>query len=189
MLLRNRKRPGLERLEDRCVPAISAVVQNGVLQVTGTAQGDVQIVRDSSTGTFDVIDTGAATPTVLDDAAGVTSIVVRLGANADNVTIDLGGSSQTLNGGVAAWLGQGANSLTVKNGTIAGHLAAFGGRDQDTVTLGPDLTVNRSTYVALGGGADSLSTSGTVQLKGHLTSTPAAASARAPPSSATAPAA
>lgn len=162
MKLRNRCRLEIERLEDRCVPTVTAKVIGGVLVVRGTPDGAVEILRDNGAGTFDVIDDGT---TVLNNAAGVTSILVKLGSTNDTVTIDLDGG--TLNRGVTAFLGNGTNSLTVQNGTIGGSLLAYGGRGADSVALA-DLTVTGNTYVALDGGADELTTD-TATLSGDLT--------------------
>ncbi len=68
--------------------------------------------------------------------------------NDDVVTIDLGGKtvdSLTVN------LGDGDNSLTVKNGTVGSNLLARGSSGDDSLTIAADATIAKNwmrTWVA-----------------------------------------
>ena len=158
MKLGQRSRLNVEMLEDRSVPTVTASVVSGSLIIVGdaTAASDLTITASSSTAgttadTFTVVD-GATT---IGTFTGVTAdLVLNLTNSDDTVAVDLGGLSTT--GGIRANLGNGANSLTVDNGTVTGPLNVRGGTGADAVTLGATtaLTVNGNARVSLGGSAD-----------------------------------
>ena len=177
--MKPRTRLGLEALEDRWCPALTASLQSGLLTISGTADnGSISVVQDSATaGTISVLD--GTTAVGSSPFTGVTSVRLNLTSADDNVTIDLGG--QALSGSVVANLGAGANSLTVSNGTITGNLLitgdtsasrGCGGRGDggsavadtgvDTLTLAAGATVNN---LAIRGGAGG----STIDVSGDVT--------------------
>lgn len=160
MKLRKRSRLTVELLEDRSTPSVTASVVNGSLVVVGdpAAASDVTITAsdtdaDTIADTFDVVDGGTAIGTF----SGVTdAVILRLSNNDDKVAIDLAGLSSP--GKIRAGLGDGANSLTLDNGTVNGNVVVRGGAGTDAVTLGGTgaLTVNGNVRVNLDGADDDL---------------------------------
>lgn len=158
MKLRQRSRINLERLEDRSNPSVTASVVNGSLVVVGdpAAASDVTITAsdtnaDDIADTFDVTDGGTAVGTF----NNVTdAVILRLSNNDDKVAIDLAGLTSP--GRIRADLRNGANSLTIDNGTVGGRVVVFGGTGTDLVTLGgtAELTVNGDVRVNLDGAND-----------------------------------
>src|SRR5262249_17873091 len=149
---------GVERLEDRSVPSVTASVVNGSLVVRGDAESASQLAitgsdtdADGVADTFTVVD-GSTTVGTFGDVT--RDVVLRLSGNDDPVAIDLAGLSAPRN--IRADLGDGTNSLSIDNGTVKGFLSISGGADTDTVTLGGTaaLTVNGNAYVNLGDAAD-----------------------------------
>jgi hypothetical protein len=158
MRSRTSLRLGVERLEDRTVPAVTASVINGSLVVKddGSAASNIAITAsdtnaDGVADTFTVADGSTAVGTF----NNVTrDVVLRLGGEDDTVSIDLGGLSAPR--GIAAALGNGTNSLSIDNGTVKGSVSVLGGSGTDTVTLGGTkaLTVNGSAALDLGDAAN-----------------------------------
>ncbi len=148
----------LETLEDRSVPAVTASVTNGSLIIKGDSAAASQLTitasdtnSDGVADTFQVVDGSTTVGTF----SNVTrDVILRLSDNDDTVAIDLGGLSTPR--GIQANLGDGANTLTIDNGTVKGSLSVLGGADTDTVTLGGTaaLTVNGSAAFDLGDAAD-----------------------------------
>jgi hypothetical protein len=169
--VKHRRRLTVEALEDRWCPAITASFSNGLLTVTGTAVTNVT-VKETAPAAIEIDDgstvlygSGGANP-------GFTSVnSIKLNLTAPNVVnVDLGGN--TLAGNLSANLGNGANTMSVVNGTISGRLSVRGGTGADAVTLGSagkTLAVSGETSVRLGGQTgDSLSVLGGVTLSHEL---------------------
>ena len=166
--MKSRKRLGVEYLEGRWCPALTATLSHGTLTIAGTADnGAVNVAQDSATaGTITVTD--GDTAVTGSPFTGVTNIRLRLTDADDTVAIDLGG--QTLSGSILALLGGGADSLTVTNGAVGRRLSVAGGNDDDTVTLGDgtaELTI-RDAELALFGGLDTITVSGNVTVSRSL---------------------
>jgi hypothetical protein len=163
-----RARPSLERLEDRWCPALTGAVKNGVLTVTGTGTGTINVVESATTaGKFTVSD---ANPADGGTFTGVNSVRLNL-TGGNTVNVDL--SKNALADDLFVKLGNGPNSLTVADGTIAGAVNVQGGTATDVVTLGSTgttLKVGENVDVALGQPAnDSLTVKSGVTLSGSLT--------------------
>jgi hypothetical protein len=156
--LRIGNRLGVEALEDRCVPAVTASIRFGVLSVTGSSTAPGLTITQTAAGAFAVEDGG--NPVTITGSGTVRNVFVRLGSSDDTVLIDLGG--ETLAGSVTAWLGGGANDLTVQTGTIGRALTVLGGSGDEVVTLADDLEVNGPASVALNGGIDTLTVDATL---------------------------
>src|SRR5262245_33244071 len=109
-------RLAVERLEDRWCPAVTATLRSGTLFISGSADnGAIAITQDATTaGTINVLDGTTAVSGA--PFTGVKNIRLNLTSADDKVTIDLGG--QTLSGNINANLGDGANDLTVTDGTL-----------------------------------------------------------------------
>src|SRR5262245_22202250 len=132
--MKTRTQLGIDTLENRWCPSVTAALKGSTLVISGSADnGAISVVQDSTTaGTFQVLD---GTTAVGDTSySGVKNIRFNLTEADDEVKIDLGG--QTLAGSIAANLGDGANSLSVTNGGIAGRLTVAAANGDDTVTLG-----------------------------------------------------
>jgi len=162
-------RLAVERLEDRWCPALTATLRSGTLLISGSADnGAISIVQDSTTaGTINVTDGSTAVSGA--PFTGVNNIRLNLTDADDKVTIDLGG--QTLSGSVTASLGDGANDLSVVNGTIGGRLAVNAGNGDDTVTLGDGTKSLSVKDVSLGlfGGMDTVDVKSAVDITRSLT--------------------
>lgn len=163
-----RTRLGVERLEDRATPALTADFSAGVLTITGVAMdGPINITQDSTAAGSVRVSDG---PTTVGQGlySGVTSIHLDLTRADDTVNIDLGG--QTLSADIAADIGAGANTLTLTNGTLNGTLGVCGDHGfngyqpdvgRDTITLATDAVANN--LIARIGAAGA-----TVEINGHL---------------------
>jgi hypothetical protein len=87
-----RKRPGrarlaLEGLEDRCVPAVSASVANGVLTINGDAgDNNILIAEQTQVGQYTVADAG--NPVSGSPFTGVVSVVVNTRGGNDQLTFN-----------------------------------------------------------------------------------------------------
>jgi hypothetical protein len=149
----SRVRLGLEQLENRLCPSVSANVTGSLLTVSGAATnpGDAIFIKETGTNQFEVDD--GATPVGGSDTTPfmATSIKIKLTSADDIVQVDL--QTRTLGGNLTAYLGNGTNSLTVQNGTISGRLNVTGGDQTDTVDLA-SLTVSMDASINLGGGSD-----------------------------------
>jgi fibronectin-binding autotransporter adhesin len=170
---RERTRLGVEALEDRAVPAVTASVVHGSLVVVGdpSAASHVSITA-SDTNADKVADSFKITDgtKVVGTFGGVTQdIILKMGKEDDAVTIDLGGLSAPHE--IKAYLGDGSNALSLINGTVAGSLSVHGGDGANAVTLGGTaaLTVNGHVNVQLDGpGNGSLELKGLATVKGDL---------------------
>jgi hypothetical protein len=158
-----RARLGLEQLETRWCPAVSANSFFGFLFVSGsTNPGDTVTIKETAANTFEV-DQNA---TVVKSGLTANNILVAVSGTTYSVNVDLGTFS--LSGNLAIKLGQG-DSATVTDGSIGGGLAVFGG-NKDTVTLGGTgtLSVARDVAVHLGGSGNTLTVDGGVTLSRNL---------------------
>ncbi|MBM4072315.1 MAG: calcium-binding protein [Planctomycetes bacterium] len=127
--LRNRVQPVVERLEDRLVPAVSAVFAAGRLIVTGTAASETIEVRQKA-GRISVV--GA---TINDAGVPRASLAA---AKVDVIRIDGGRGNDVLQFETVAVANPASNAL---NRPI--HTRMFGGRGDDTLKggEGADLLV------------------------------------------------
>src|SRR5687768_15546533 len=106
-----------EHIEPRlCLAVTAGIGSNGDLNVEGDSAGPIEIAALDA-DSYQVSENGVLVGTV----DGVRrAIRVTLGASNDDVTLDLAG--QAVNKDVRVELGGGANSFTLKSGTIRGHL-------------------------------------------------------------------
>src|SRR5262245_52867909 len=82
-----RIRPALECLEVRLVPAVSAGVGGGILQINGDGNNDVAVVKSDATSTT-VLDHGTVVGTFANSGAGSfsrASVNLGFGCNTLNV--------------------------------------------------------------------------------------------------------
>jgi hypothetical protein len=139
-------RPRLEQLEDRCVP--TAVLNNGVLTVTGTRRSDVIVVARNG----DNLDVTVNRVVTLGFAlAAVTRISVAAGDGNDRVTINADVPvAATISGGRGNDVltgGGGSDNLIGSRGndTLSGGPGADtlnGGPDADTFIVDPTDVIN-----------------------------------------------
>lgn len=152
------RRLSFESCEKRLCMTVGVAVEDGLLSVSGEADGQVDIVATGE-GTFEVRDAGVTIDTVAD----VDAIDLRLDdteANDDHqVTIDLGGHSVDR---VFVDLGDGENVLTLAGGSIEKMLAYRGGDGGDAVALATDTVIEGGVLVRLGDGDNILTVGGTV---------------------------
>src|SRR5262249_51192308 len=118
----------LERLEDRSLPAASAVLSAGVLTVTGTPAADVIVVRRA--GDIIRVDGAAAVP-----AAAVSRIVVNAGAGNDMIFLNSQDTpgQQPLGVPVVVYAGDGDDTVLGSSGADAPY-----GQNGNDVLLGAD---------------------------------------------------
>jgi hypothetical protein len=155
------KRPTLravERLEDRYCLTVAAALDNGMLDVTGDADGAVAITATDGT-TYKVTDNNADVATVSNVTGGIKVAMDVAAGKDDTVTIDLGSQSVDR---LMANLGDGDNNLTVQNGTVSGNLQFAGGTGNDSLTLVAGATVAKSLTARMGEGDNMLDVEGTV---------------------------
>jgi hypothetical protein len=144
-----------EKLEDRVCLSVSATMPvPGLLQVSGQAEGLVQILESSEA---DALDTSLQ---VRDDGqlagsfSGVEQIRILLdmlpgAASDDHVQIHLGPQSLDK---VFAFLGQGNNTFEVSGNFSANHIIFVGGFDNDTMRVDvstDDLVIEREPAPAI----------------------------------------
>ncbi|HXG09514.1 MAG TPA: hypothetical protein VNK04_06965 [Gemmataceae bacterium] len=143
------RRLSLEALEDRCCPSVTAhLTGGGTLMIRGSS-ADLQITQTAA-GSFDVVDAG-----VSQSFSGVNSLHVKLGADNDVVTLDLGGfTGPDALDRVRIQLGAGDNQLTIANGEVGRSLRVQGGGGIDQVSLLDSLRVNGDLTVHLFAGDD-----------------------------------
>ena len=136
-----------EKVESRlCLALTVGVASNGDLEVTGDTTGPVEIVALDA-DSYQVSENSVPL-TIVD---GVTrAIRISLGGSNDVVTLDL--ANQTVGGSVLVNLGDGDNSLTVKDGTIRGHLVVEGGAGADVIDVQRDIAVFKNATFNLGAG-------------------------------------
>ncbi len=158
MSLSNR-RPSLERLEGREVPAVLATYNAGLLSVTGDANANDIVVKAAADGTLQVTNNGQSVQirTVLGTAnkSELTHVTID-GRGGDDRLVTDGSLNTVVNGSLArapsaTLLGGGGNDfLQVNHGGIVGGLA---GVDADGVVVGP---VVGNAYMDGGAGNDTL---------------------------------
>ncbi len=157
---RNPRTWRMEHLEDRRLMAVDVQVLNGDLVVSGTAAAAVEVVAQSD-GSYVVNEGGTAVGTY----TGVNDdIIIKLDADKaeanDSVTIDLGGKTVD---SVSVSLGNGNNSLTVKNGTVNSGLTYRTAEGDDSLTIAADATIAKDVDAIMGSGDNMLSLLGKVQ--------------------------
>jgi hypothetical protein len=151
------RRPSLEGLESRWVPATIKLVAGG-LYISNLAGGTGLTVAATATpGKFTVTDNGKAVT-----VSGVGGLISITGTNlADKVTIALGANK--FGGNLLANLGNGNDkfSVTGTGGTLGGSLTVLSGLGNDTVSLNAGagaaaLRVGGSAAVTDAAGANKL---------------------------------
>jgi hypothetical protein len=168
---RYRIRPGLEMLEGRDCPSVTAGVNGGNLIVEATTATSNLAITETASGSFQVSLNGQT----LGSYSGVNGDLRLQLSNKNNMgaLINLGGFNSIDN--VFASLGNGTDGLTIDNGGIQGRLTITGGKGADQVTLGGDgnpLTVGGGAAISLGSStADSVTLSSGVDIKGGLVAT------------------
>ncbi len=151
---------GCETLEARQLLTVSVAINGSDLSLTGTADGAVEVTATDSAGTFDIYDNGVLVQT----ATGITgNIKVKLddasGAPDNSLAIDLGAGTVDR---VMVDLGDGTNSFTLSDGTVAKSVKYVGGSGNDSVTIADTTAVTQSVFANLGDGDDSLFIDGTI---------------------------
>ena len=167
--MKTRSRLNLESLENKLCPTITASLKSGTLYISGKADnGSIAVIQDSATaGKIQVFD--GITPITGSPFSGVANIRVVLGTADDAVAVDLGGKA--LPGNISAYMGNGANNLSVTNGA-ANRLTINAGANDDTVTLGngvDGLQLNDG-MVILNDGFDTLNVEPDVTVVNNLSS-------------------
>jgi hypothetical protein len=156
-----RKRPqlGVMLFEDRTVPAVvNATLSGGVLSLIAqdAASTEDLVITDgaipgtfhiSGAGTTDIQYLGVTGPS--QDIAGVKSIVIKLKGADDSVNLQ----GPHVSGNVTIDGGEGANNITLSNGTfVGGNVYVYGGADNDILSvnnthIGKNLVVNQGNAV------------------------------------------
>lgn len=168
-------------LEDRTAPAISVLVQGGILTLTDDGASDTVVVTADANNLMAVTVNGANAGSY----TATNGLVVNLGSGDDTLTFDLNGnttsllnvalrgglgndsievSGGTLHAGLVIDGGLGNNSLTIGGATVNGPQIQVGGLGLNTVLLG-GATITGSTLVTR---ATSLNLGGT-NFNGNLT--------------------
>lgn len=163
---RSKSRPlSLEILEDRCCPSVTAHVIDGNLHVTDDQSFANVLIRQVGRNTFAVADNGVA----IGRYQVTGGVICNLSATGAAAAVDLGGYVSP--GDISIYLGDGANSASVNDGSVGGKLKIVGGKGIDQVVLGAagaPLTVLGDTCINLGAAADSLTINGNVKLSSDL---------------------
>ena len=131
--------------------AVAAIVESGLLKVTGDSEGAVEIVSKAN-NQLEITDNGVSIGTF----DGVKSISINLDAsgNANNqVTLKLDATSIDR---VMTNLGGGDNSFILASGSIKGSLSYKGGSGKDNLELAVGTSVGRNVYASLGNGLNTL---------------------------------
>jgi hypothetical protein len=147
-----RCRPGVESLEGRATPAVTAALNAGVLTVTLGAASDTATVTGTDAGgaAFDVTGTGIATP---EPFTGVASIVVTDGgANAgQSVVFNTSGAGTIDLTGAATVTGVETVTLAPANGPLRAASVAVTAATQ--IGLGADVTTTAAAGQSYAGPA------------------------------------
>jgi hypothetical protein len=152
---------GCERLENRLCLTVIAEVVDGDLNVSGEADGPIQIIAQVEEASFLVTDNGAEVGTF----EGVTDdIRIQLDmddtATDDDVTLDLTGATVDR---VIAKLGDGDNRLAVQGGEVGSSLMFRSGEGNDVLEIAAEAVVTRNVYAFLGEGENTVDIDGTVE--------------------------
>ncbi len=150
----------LERLEDRRLLTVAAEVIDGDLAVTGTPDGNVEIVATGA-DTFDIWDNGelvVALTGVNDDIR--VQIDSGDGATDDTVEMRLAGASVDR---VFVDLGDGTNRLILADGATGGSVQFLGGEGDDSLEVYDGVVVGRSLMAFLGDGDNTVDIQGNIQ--------------------------
>jgi hypothetical protein len=153
------RRPlGVEALDDRTLPSVTAALSAGSLLVTGspTVPGDTVRVAGQGNGLTQVFD-GAS---LVGSYAVTKDLTVRLDDGDANLVIDLGGRTV---GNLTAGLGAGAHAVRIGSGR-ASALNVTGGSGDETVTVS-GLQVSNLTAIDTGTGTDQVRVDPTVSLR------------------------
>jgi hypothetical protein len=137
-------------------PTVNVEVHGNKLLISGDATSEVSIVATAD-NTVQVVQEGQVLKTFTSKSG---NLHVVLGDGDDNVALDLGGLSALRH--VTVDLGDGNNSLVLKNGSIDGHLNVVGGSGDDHVFLADDAVVERHARLKLFSGNDTLDVSGEI---------------------------
>jgi hypothetical protein len=155
-----RCRPSLERLEDRACPAFFAGLVQGNLVITATESTNLAIDQ-ALPDSFAIYETNSGTLAFIQ---GVTEdVIIKLSDQDDFVSMSSSGLFTPDD--VHIDLGDGSNSLNLGgfafDGGIGGDLVILGGSGRDAVSLGDtthfsDMYVNGYTAIFTGQGDDVL---------------------------------
>jgi hypothetical protein len=183
-----RVRLHVESLEDRCVPASTAVVSAGVLTITGDATNVNQNITitevvnvPAANGTYNVTITDNGSTVVNQTLSGIHSIVINSGAGSDTVTLNGTTSAGTTLTNSLSITGNGA--LTVNMGTggagfnVAGPttITNAGGTGPLNVNITGVGTTLGTTSITSDNSACNISINNGVNIAGTLTLTGGAA--------------
>lgn len=146
------------RLEDRFVPAATAVLNSGVLRLVGDVTDDTISVSVNAGNSMDVTVNGGATQTF----AVSKGLIANLGAGSDTFTIDLNSNASNLL--YLTVLGGGGNDeVTITGGTIRARTLIDGGSGNDALAVdGAILSGPRIKVTGGSGDNDSISLKGTL---------------------------
>jgi Ca2+-binding RTX toxin-like protein len=129
-------RLGLERLEDRATPAVTATFAFGILSVAGDAEANDIVVSANATGQIQVTSDSENVPIRgrVATTANTLLVAVRGQGGDDSLTIDasLGSTATVLSGG------DGNDTLTTDH---VGYAALDGGAGDDDLTGGAGYNV------------------------------------------------
>ena len=159
---------GLERLDDRIVPAgnVTGVVQNGILTLTGDGEANSIVVRAGINNAVRI--TGTAGTTInggglVDFSGAFKDVIILLGGANDSVNLEGGGlgTAARVSRDLVFYGGGGADTLTSEAGAVVGRdLTFIGGGAASNVTL-DDLVVGRNATFSGNETVDIQSTNGT----------------------------
>lgn len=149
-----------EQLEDRRLMTVMADVIRGDLMVTGTPDGEVQVIA-TGPQSFDVHDAGELVASV----EGVNDdIHIELqsgeGDSDDAVTLDLAEADVDR---VFVNLGGGENHLMLASGSTGGSVQYHGGSGSDVLEVAEDFQIGRGLSAFLGDGDNSFEMLGAVE--------------------------
>ena len=131
MRIRNTETCGFESLEDRICLTVSAGLENGWLEVTGIADGQVQITGTDSG--LDVLDDGQLIGSFTDVDRIRVLLDVESGATNDDV-VRVNFNDQTVDR-LFAFLGDGNNIFDVSGNLPIGSVGMVGGQDIDVLNV------------------------------------------------------
>jgi hypothetical protein len=170
----------VEALEDRCVPASTALQAGGVLTLTAdsvTLNTTILIAETSTSGTYAVTMSDDGTQVVCQTFSGVTDILVNGGSG--NTTVDLSGNVTSGTGLSGNLTINSSGALTVNDGIGDDNAPAFnvfgqvnisdtGGGPLNVTTGGTGTTLGATTITGSSSGADSIALEGSTIINGTL---------------------
>lgn len=146
---------GLERLDDRIVPAgnVTGTVENGILTLTGDGEANSIVVRAGLTSSVRIqgIDGTTINGGGIEDFSGAfKDVIILLGGANDSVSLEGGGlgTAARVSRDLVFYGGGGTDTLTSEAGAVIGRDLTFvGGGGQSNAVL-DDIIVGRNATIS-----------------------------------------